>query len=137
MNGWFSKFIGESKGAESPASTDALVTDWTPLMDRYFIDLMLEQLSEGNKVDEAFHEAAWVHMLASFNDKFGLQCDKCFLQNRYMFFMKQYNDISNLLSHNGFAWNESQQTVNADDDIWEAYIKVHSLFDIVVYYLKK
>ena len=106
-------------------------------MDCYFIDLMVEQASGGNKVDEAFSEQAWAHMVTSFNDKFGLQCDKYFLENRYMFFMKQYNDISNLLNYSGFAWNESQQIVTAEDHIWEAYIKVHFLFDIVVYSLLK
>lgn len=137
MNLWFSQFIGEGKDVESPASTDTLVIDWTPPMDCYFIDLMVEQASGGNKVDEAFSEQAWAHMVTSFNDKFGLQCDKYFLENRYMFFMKQYNDISNLLNYSGFAWNESQQIVTADDHIWEAYIKVHFLFDIVVYSLLK
>ncbi|XP_059592277.1 L10-interacting MYB domain-containing protein isoform X3 [Vitis vinifera] len=116
---------GEGKDVESPASTDTLVIDWTPPMDCYFIDLMVEQASGGNKVDEAFSEQAWAHMVTSFNDKFGLQCDKYFLENRYMFFMKQYNDISNLLNYSGFAWNESQQIVTAEDHIWEAYIKGH------------
>ncbi|RVW54114.1 hypothetical protein CK203_092201 [Vitis vinifera] len=90
--------IGEGKDVESPASTDTLVIDWTPPMDCYFIDLMVEQASGGNKVDEAFSEQAWAHM---------------------------YNDISNLLNYSGFAWNESQQIVTAEDHIWEAYIKGH------------
>ena len=102
-------------------------------MDRYYIDLMIEQVSRGHKVDEAFNEQAWAHMVTSFNDKFGLHCDKYFLENRYMFFMKQYNNISDLLSYSEFAWNEAQQTVTAEDHIWEAYVKVHFLFDIVVF----
>lgn len=131
----FFSIIGETKDAESPASTDSLVMDWTPSMDRYFIDIMIDQVSGEHKVDEAFNEQAWAYMVTSFNDKFGLHCDKYFLENRYMLFMKQYNDISDLLSYSGFAWNEAQQTVTAEDHVWEAYTKVHFFFDIVVFSL--
>lgn len=93
-------------------------------MDRYFIDLMLEQLHRGNKIYGTYNEQAWTWMIASFNKKFGLICDKDVLEDRYLSLMKEYTDVLNLLNHNGFAWDEIDQTVIADDDVWMAYIKV-------------
>ncbi|XP_028059920.1 uncharacterized protein At2g29880-like [Camellia sinensis] len=92
---------------------------------------MLGQVFEGNRVEKIFNKQAWVCMITSFNEKFGLQFDKCVLENRYLSLMKQYDDISTLLNKNGFAWDEKEQKVTADDDYWEAYIEEHP--DAVAY----
>ncbi|CAK9166073.1 unnamed protein product [Ilex paraguariensis] len=118
------KLYGEWKDDRSPASTD-LVVDWTPSMDRCFIDLMLEQVHRGNKIDNTFDVQAWAHMVASFNEKLGLQYDRYVLETRYICLMQQYTDINGLLNQNGFAWDETQHIVVADDKIWEAYVKEH------------
>ncbi|KAG2667698.1 hypothetical protein I3760_15G128000 [Carya illinoinensis] len=110
---------------QSPANSDPLGINWTRQMDRYFIDLMLEQLHRGNKIYGTYNEQAWTWMIASFNQKFGLICDKDVLEDRYLSLMKEYTDVLNLLNHNGFAWDEIDQTVIADDDVWMAYIKEH------------
>ncbi|PSR91884.1 L10-interacting MYB domain-containing protein [Actinidia chinensis var. chinensis] len=114
--------IEEGREAQSPASVYP-VMDWTPLMDRHFIDLMLEQVHRGNGIECTFDDQVWAYMNTSFHEKFGVQCDKYVLENRYMCLMKQYSDIRGLLNQSGFAWDESQQMVLADEAIWEAYIK--------------
>jgi hypothetical protein len=43
---------------------------------------------------------------------------------RTILFGKEYMDVTDLLNHNGFAWDEIRQKVTADDFVWEAYIKV-------------
>lgn len=97
-------------------------------MNRYFLDLMLEQVHGGNKIDHTFNEQAWAHMVKLFNDKFGLACDKYSLEKQYVSLMKDCNEISSLLSHRGFAWDGTQQMVAADDATWEDHVKVHSWF---------
>ncbi|KAJ0029852.1 hypothetical protein Pint_12524 [Pistacia integerrima] len=115
---------GFEKNDHLITSIDPFETGWTPLMERYFIDLMLEQLNEGNKINHTFNEQAWVHMVEAFNEKFGLQCDKYILENQYIYLIKQHEDICNLLQHSGFFWDEAQQMIISDDIVWEAYIKV-------------
>ncbi|XP_062144294.1 uncharacterized protein LOC133851750 isoform X2 [Alnus glutinosa] len=110
---------------QSPFDSDSLKIDWTRQMDQYFIDLMLEQLHRGNKIGHTYNEQAWTWMVALFNKKFGLLCDKDVLQDRYLSLMKVYTDVMDLLNLNGFAWDESYQMVTADDEVWEAYIKEH------------
>ncbi|XAR71485.1 hypothetical protein NMG60_11028775 [Bertholletia excelsa] len=116
--------IGEGKNDQSAANASPTM-DWTPLMDHYFIDLMLDQVKAGNEIGKTFDEQDWAYMKASINDKFGIQYDKYILENRYMCLMKECSDVTSLLSFSGFAWDEAQQMVVADDDIWEAYLKVH------------
>ena len=57
----------------------------------------------------------WTWMNASFSKKFGLLCDKDDLKDRYWSLRKEYTDITDLLNHNGFTWDEICQTVTADN----------------------
>ncbi|KAK4854651.1 hypothetical protein QYF36_027196 [Acer negundo] len=112
-------------------SIDPFETGWTPPVDRYFIDLMIEQINAGNKIDHTFSEQSWAHIVGAFNEKFGLQCDKYILESRYFSLMKQHNDICNLLKHGGFVWDDTQQMVMGSDDAWETYIKDYP--DAIIY----
>ncbi|MBA0807037.1 hypothetical protein Gohar_022867 [Gossypium harknessii] len=112
-------------GSQTPASIDRTRTYWTPTMERYFIDLMLEQMHRGNRIGHTFTKQAWTDMLAVFNANFGSQYDKDVLKSRYTNLWKQFNDVKNLLGQNGFSWDESRQMVVADDYVWNAYIKAY------------
>ncbi|KAL5835617.1 hypothetical protein ACOSQ4_015114 [Xanthoceras sorbifolium] len=114
--------IGE---LQSHANRDCSRTDWTPLMDRHFIDLMLEQVHKGNRIGYTFNNEAWIDMALSFVERFGLQYDKYLLRNHHQSLGKQYNDIKNLLEHRGFFWDERQQMVTGYGDAWDTYIKEH------------
>ena len=96
-------------------------------MDQFFINLLLEQVREGNKIDRVFNEQTWAHMVESFNEKFGLQLGENILEDQFICLMKQYDDISDLLNHSGFVLDETKQMVVANNDVWEVYIKVCSL----------
>ncbi|XP_022858384.1 uncharacterized protein LOC111379261 isoform X1 [Olea europaea var. sylvestris] len=111
--------------SQNPASSHGSRTYWTPTMERYFIDLMLEHIHRGNRTGHTFNKQAWTDMLAVFNAKFGSQYDKDVLKSRYTNLWKQFNDIKNILGQSGFSWDETRQMVVADDYLWDAYIKIH------------
>lgn len=105
---------------------DRTRTFWTPPMDRYLIDLLLDQVHRGNKLGQTFLTQAWVDMVTAFNVKFGSHYDKDVLKNRYKHLRRLYNDIKILLEQSGFSWDETRDMVVAEDSVWNAYIKVIS-----------
>lgn len=121
----FGNLLGEVMGTQMPISNDRSRTYWTPTMERFFIDLMLEHMHRGNRVGHTFNKQAWTDMLTVFNAKFGSQYDKDVLKSRYTNLWKQFNDVKDLLGQSGFSWDETRQMVVADDFVWSAYIKVH------------
>lgn len=125
---YFSWFLGQYDDDSSPGS-DNVGIDWTKPMDQFLIELMSEQVFEGNKIDTTLNTQAWVHVMKSFNKKFGLHYDEYVMGNRYRSLMKQYRDIRSILNQNGFVWDEFQQMIVAEDDVWEAYIEVRFLLE--------
>ncbi|KAI3976228.1 hypothetical protein MKX01_019174 [Papaver californicum] len=99
-------------------------TTWTPSMNRYFLDLVLEQVRRGNMTNQALRKQVWAHMTALFNEKFGFQYDKDILKNRFKSLRRKYNEITTLLN-NGFQWDQTMQMVVADDEMWDTYVKAH------------
>ncbi|MCL7030671.1 hypothetical protein MKW94_006273 [Papaver nudicaule] len=114
-----------SQMAQTTTNCERSRTYWTPPMDSYFIDLLLDQLRRGNKIENTFITQAWEQMTTLFNLNFGSQHRKDVMKNRYKSLRKQYTDVSILLEQNGFTWDETRQMVTADDNIWDAYIKAH------------
>lgn len=123
-------FVGNEMKSTAPSSNEHPRTDWTADMDQFFIELLLDQLGRGNKVDNAFNKNAWTDMLAIFNTKFGSQHGKRVLRHRYRKLSKYYCDITVLLRE-GFSWDEKQQMLTADDEVWNAYVKVYDREDLV------
>lgn len=117
----FSPSIGNRNEEESNVGADPM----TPRMEHYFVDLMLEQVRDGNKIGNAFCEQAWAHMTWLFKEKFGALYEQHVLENHYLSLMKQYIEISNLLNQEGFLWDEASRMIVADINQWESYSKVH------------
>lgn len=93
-------------------------------MDEYFMELMLKQQERGNKQGNTFTKQAWTEMLALFNAKFGSGYNKRVLRHRYRKLCKYYSDLMALTNQKGFCWDEEREMVVADDNVWDAYIKV-------------
>ncbi|XP_043721145.1 L10-interacting MYB domain-containing protein-like [Telopea speciosissima] len=108
-----------------PTVTNRSRTYWQPPMDRYFIDLMLDQVHQGNQNDGLFRKQAWMIMIANFNAKFGFKYDIEVLKNRYKSLRRQYSVLRSILDHNGFVWDDTRKMVTADDYVWQDYIKAH------------
>lgn len=116
--------LREERESQTRSNTDRSRTYWTPPMDRYLIDLLLEQVHKGNKLGQTFLTQGWIEVAKLFNENFGSHHDKEVLKNRHKHLRRQYNDVKALLEQGGFSWDETRQMVNASDSIWDAYTKV-------------
>lgn len=111
-------------GSQTHIGGDRSRTNWTMAMERYFIDLMLDQVHRGNRMGHTFNKQAWNDMLVMFNASFGSPYDVNVLKSRYTSLWKQFSDVKNLLDQNGFSWDSTRQMVVAERYVWDAYIKV-------------
>ncbi|KAK4774766.1 hypothetical protein SAY86_009701 [Trapa natans] len=91
-------------------------------MDRHFICQMLELVYGIGHIPDS---SIWSRIVPLFNEKFAVGINISTLEERYTFLVKQNDEISSLLTRDGFSWDEIQQSVTAEDHIWEAYIKDH------------
>ncbi|CAA7054193.1 unnamed protein product [Microthlaspi erraticum] len=105
---------------------ERLRTVWTPEMDQYFIELMLEQVKKGNRFDDhLFSKRAWKLMSSSFTAKFKFPYGKDVLKNRHKTLRNLFKSVKNLLREDGFSWDETKQMVVADNSVWDQYLKGH------------
>lgn len=107
-----------------PAAINQSKIDWSPMMDQFFVELMLDHVHKGNKIGRTFKKKAWADMTESFNDRFGSHCGKAVLKNRLNVLRRHYCSINVLLGKGGFSWDKTQQKVVADDQVWRNCIRV-------------
>ncbi|KAK7392719.1 hypothetical protein VNO78_21165 [Psophocarpus tetragonolobus] len=120
---------GEGVDDQTPvAVTNKGKVDWSPMMDQFFVELMVDQLRKGNKINRTFRRQAWVDMTESFNNRFGCHCGKVVLKNRFNLLRRHYCSINVLLGKEGFSWDKAQHKVVADEPVWQKCIRVHHNF---------
>lgn len=127
---------GQSSSSKGVDDTCLNVTshtkiDWSPVMDQFFLELMLDQVRKGNKIGRTFKKKSWADMIEAFNDRFGCHYGKVVLKNRYNVLRRHYCSIKILLGKEGFSWDKTQQKVVADDQAWQKCIRV-SMFPLVI-----
>lgn len=112
---------------------ERLRTVWTPEMDQYFIELMLEQVKRGNRFDDhLFSKRAWKLMSSSFTARFEFPYGKDVLKNRHKTLRNLFRSVNSMLKEDGFSWDERKQMVVADNSVWDVYLKVRFAFSLLL-----
>ncbi|GJU13861.1 Myb/SANT-like domain-containing protein [Tanacetum coccineum] len=99
---------------------------WTHQMDDAFIEAMLKEKENGNKLDGSFTSQAYMNMVEELSKSLKLEIKKVHLKNRLKTLkahFSQYNDIFRGASLSGFSWDPTTKLMNAEDEVWEALIK--------------
>lgn len=115
-----------SKGVDdqTPPAVNQGKIDWSPMMDQFFVELMVDQLCKGNKIGRTFSTKAWVDMTESFHKRFDSRYGKVALKNRFNVLRRHFSSINFLLGKEGFSWDKTQHKVVADDQVWQKCIRV-------------
>lgn len=112
---------------------------WTEEMDRWLGKILVEQVRKGLKIDKVFQTEAYDSAVSAMNAKFGLHLTKGNIKNRLKTWKRQYELLKEILSHDGFKWDEAKKMIAADDPTWNEYIRVFQIlkfmqFKIMIFF---
>lgn len=99
--------------------TDVVKRDmliWTPQMDEYFIQAMLTQQYNGNRIDGTFTSTAYTNMVNELQEKKNLNFNKSHLKNRLKTLkdhFAQCYDLFRGVGLSGFSWNSETKLFEA------------------------
>ncbi|KAM0020743.1 putative Myb/SANT-like domain-containing protein [Helianthus debilis subsp. tardiflorus] len=99
---------------------------WTENMDNFFIQAMIVQQENGNRVNGNFTTHAYNNMVAELRTKLQMDFTKNHLKNRLKTLKEhfsQWYDMFHGTSLNGFTWNSSTQLIEAEEEVWDKLIE--------------
>lgn len=117
-------------GADSLIVLDVQSSDkakklrWTSDMDNYLGKTLVEYVMKGCKLDKTLQRGVLDLAVSAFNEKYGPDLTKEHIRNRLRTWKKRYRILKELLSHDGFSWDETRKTIIANNSVWDDYIKV-------------
>lgn len=100
---------------------------WTSSLTKVLADLMVDQVTSGNKQNNSFGKKAWECICQEFQKSTGLNWDKEQLKNRYTALKKQFVMTKSLLDEPDFLWDEFTGAIVATNEAWDNYIAVFYL----------
>ncbi|KAJ0815857.1 putative Myb/SANT-like domain-containing protein [Helianthus annuus] len=103
---------------------------WTENMDNFFIQAMIAQQENGNRVNGNFTTHAYNNMVAELRTKLQMDFTKNHLKNRLKTLKEhfsQWYDMFHGTSLSGFTWNSSTQLTEAEEEVWDKLIEVSAL----------
>lgn len=118
----------------SPISFDKVIVSqakWTVEQENTLIDIMVEHVDKGNRLNKRFSGPAWKKIAVEFNMKTGKKYKLRQFQSKYTKLKKRYKAFTDLKKlPTGFGWDPNLNTATAPDNVWERYIMVNHLFFI-------
>ncbi|KAK1421486.1 hypothetical protein QVD17_23845 [Tagetes erecta] len=98
---------------------------WTNNMDNAFIQSMITQQDNGNRINGTFTSLAYKNMVQELSTKLQMDFTKNHLKNRLKTLKERFSqwyDLFRETSLSGFSWNSTTQLIEADDEVWDALI---------------
>ncbi|XP_076924425.1 uncharacterized protein At2g29880-like [Bidens hawaiensis] len=99
---------------------------WTENMDNAFIQAMMTQKDNGNRVNGNFTSNAYDNIVEKLSTKFQMNVSKKHLKNRLKTLKEHFSkwyDLFRGTSLSGFSWNSTTQLIEAEDEIWYKLIQ--------------
>ncbi|KAF8799765.1 hypothetical protein BYT27DRAFT_7003030, partial [Phlegmacium glaucopus] len=101
---------------------------WTDADDAIIVCVLKEQKESGNQSGAGWKSQVWtaveVALKAEGIAKGGPKTASK-SQDRWTNLKKQFVEVYALRNASGFGWDDGTKTVEASDNVWEAYLKAH------------
>ncbi|KAL6541518.1 hypothetical protein OROGR_011004 [Orobanche gracilis] len=98
---------------------------WPKLVVKEFIDIMVDEVTNGNMPNGVFNTRTWTSMTTKLNFKAKSSYKKEQLKAKMHRLRALYREFSALVNHTGFGWDPETNTVTASEEVWKDYIRVH------------
>lgn len=98
-------------------------------MDDCLIDALMGQVVKGQKIGGVFTSTAYKTVAASVSSSFQICCDIGRVKNRVKTLKKHLACVKDILQNgSGFGFNSQTKLLEAEEEVWDAYVKVNILF---------
>ncbi|OWM71977.1 hypothetical protein CDL15_Pgr017860 [Punica granatum] len=99
------------------------VLEWTEALENAFITILLEKFT---RTHTTYWKARdWEQMTKELEEQFpGTSLDANKLRQKLRRLRIQYTQFTELIAHTGVGWDETTNTVKANADVWDKFIKV-------------
>ncbi|KAG6486802.1 hypothetical protein ZIOFF_055382 [Zingiber officinale] len=96
---------------------------WTDEMDKIFIDVMLDQQVNGNRVGSTFTSTAYKEMVVICREKTKIPLTKDHLKNRMKTLKTNFNSCYDLFKNaSGVQWHAESKRFEAEEEVWKQLI---------------
>ncbi|XP_071696407.1 uncharacterized protein [Rutidosis leptorrhynchoides] len=115
------------KSVNDGSSTKRERLEWSTKMDASFIQAMIKEQGDGNRINGSFTTQAYTNMLNALNTEFpdkGLKKDH--LKNRLKSLKDNFSqcyDIFRGVKLSGFGWNSETMLIEAEDEVCDTLIQ--------------
>nr|DAD26042.1 TPA_asm: hypothetical protein HUJ06_027510 [Nelumbo nucifera] len=96
---------------------------WSDAMDKALIELLVDQVALGNKIDKGFQTSAYTSVCKEMTTCFNINMRTLHIKSRMRTLKPIYMEAKKLLKTSGFSWNRSNNQIIADPIVWDDYIK--------------
>ncbi|XP_060675051.1 uncharacterized protein LOC125422919 [Ziziphus jujuba] len=100
-------------------------TLWGATNEKIYIDVMVDLINKGGMKDGQFSSKEWTNMLEALNNKSKRNYNMKQIKQKFNRLRSKHREFSELLQQTGFGWDVETNTVNATDEMWQNYIRVH------------
>ncbi|KAE9594555.1 putative Myb/SANT-like domain-containing protein [Lupinus albus] len=112
------------KGQTTGSNHSVNVLRWTDEMDQVLMNAFTEELRKGNRHDGSLTSEAYSNVIKVFQHVVAPNMTKQHIKNRMKTLKEHFAESYDLFNNpSGFAWNPMTKRFEAQDDVWEYFIK--------------
>ncbi|XP_059648899.1 L10-interacting MYB domain-containing protein-like [Cornus florida] len=99
---------------------------WSTQLERCFVDIMVEEVNKGNMPSGIFTSKCWKKIAEEFKNKTNHAYNVKQLKAKFNRLRTKHCEFSTLLNETtGFGWDAETNTVTADEETWQTYLRAH------------
>ena len=106
---------------------DAKDKKWPEVVEKHFIDILLEEDAKGNMPQGQLKPGTWTAVMNEFNKRATKNYSKTQLTQKYQRMKQRHRTFSQLIARTGMGWDPISNTVMASEEAWAAAFAVSPL----------